>query len=318
MGLVYALARQLPLPGLDPNFAGYGALARASTRLSVAALGVTPFIGAVLLFEIARLAAPPLARWAASPANAGRFDTIVWALALVLAASQGFAVARGIEAVQGVVDEPGAAFEGMVAATMLGATAILGALARMTRRAGAGDGFLIIFVAPMLIATASQAETSWRHTPAALDAAVVIVATALLIVGALASRRALPGPLGFGGGPLDPLPPLIGMMFAGLPALAPLAFGAPALEGAERTMATAAFGAALIALVAAMRANLPGATEPRRAPWPATLATIGVAAGLPLVQLAAPSLSLPSGYAMVFVVAAALSVLEALRPAARD
>ncbi|MGO4872055.1 MAG: hypothetical protein ACLPGW_15850 [Roseiarcus sp.] len=96
--------------------------------------------------------------------------------------------------------------------------------------------------------------------------------------------------------------------------LAPLAFGGPALSGAAGTIATAAAGAALIALVAAMRANLPRATEPRRPLWPATLATIAVAAGLRLLQLAAPSLTLPSGYAMVFVVAATLSVLEALRP----
>jgi hypothetical protein len=47
------------------------------------------------------------------------------------------------------------------------------------------------------------------------------------------------------------------------------------------------------------------------------LATIAVAAGLPLLQLAAPSLVLPTGYSVVFVVAAALSVLEALRPAER-
>jgi preprotein translocase subunit SecY len=96
--LVYALATQLPLPGLDPGFLANGWQARWMTRLSLASLGVTPFVSAVLLFEIARLAAPPLARWAASPADADRCETIVWALALVLGALQGFAVARGIEA----------------------------------------------------------------------------------------------------------------------------------------------------------------------------------------------------------------------------
>jgi hypothetical protein len=146
-----------------------------------------------------------------------------------------------------------------------------------------------------------------------IDAAVVIVAAALLIAGALASRRARPGALGFGGGALGPLPPLIAMTLSGFSTLLPLAFGGAALKGAAATT-----GAALIALVAAMPANLPGATEPRRAPWPATLATIAVAAGLPLLGLAAPSLLPPSGYALVFVVAAALSVLEALRPVTRD
>ncbi|MGD0185797.1 MAG: hypothetical protein ABSC25_11185 [Roseiarcus sp.] len=317
MALVYALATQVPLPGLVPDFLANGWSAPWMTRLSVAALGVTPFVSAILLFEIARLAAPPLARWAASPANAGRCETIVWALALVVAALQGFAIARGIEAAPGPVVEPGAAFRLVCIATTLGATAIFGALARFIRRAGAGDGFLILFAVPMLSAMVHLAETAWRGPRPAIDVAVIVIATALLVAGALASPRARPGALGFGGGALDPLPPLIGLTFAGFSSAASLAWGASALEGAAGTIAMAAVGAAAIALAAAMRANLPGAPERGRVPWPATLATIAVAAGLPLLQLAAPSLVLPTGYSVVFVVAAALSVLEALRPAER-
>jgi hypothetical protein len=313
--LVYALATQLPLPGLDPGFLANGWQARWMTRLSLASLGVTPFVSAVLLFEIARLAAPPLARWAASPADADRCETIVWALALVLGALQGFAVARGIEAAPGAVAAPGAAFEGMVVTTTLGATAIFGALARFMRRAGAGDGLLILFAAPMLAAMVHLAEAAWQRPRPAVDAAVVVGAAALLVAGALASPRARPGALGFGGGALDTLAPLIGMTVSGFATLAPLAFGGSALEGAARTIAAAAAGAALIALIAAMRANLPGDTEPGRVPWPATLATIVVAAGVPLLQLAAPSLVLPSGYSLVFVVAAMFGILEAFRPA---
>ncbi len=148
VALVYALGTQLPLPGLEPNLVAYRLPGQAMTRLSVAALGVTPFISAILLIEIAQLAVPPLARWAASPANAGRCETIVWALPLTLAALQGFGLAVAIEAIPNAVAEPGAAFRFVAAATTLGATAILGALARATRRAGAGDGFLIVFAAP--------------------------------------------------------------------------------------------------------------------------------------------------------------------------
>lgn len=308
MALVYALATQLPLPGLEPDFLANGWSPPWMTRLSLAALGVTPFVGAILLFEIARLAAPPLARWADWPGHARRGETIVWALALAVAAFQGYAVARGIEAVPNLVVAPGAAFRLVCVVTMLGATAILGALARATTRAGAGDGLLILFAAPTLVVSINLARTAWRAGAPASGAAVVVVATALLVAGALASRRARPGALGFGGGALDSLPPLIAMTGARLATLAPL-------EGAAATIAAAATGAALIALVAAMRADLPGAAEPRRAPWPATLATIAVAAGLPLVELWAPSLRLPSGYDLVFVVAAALSVLTAFRPA---
>jgi hypothetical protein len=315
MALVYALATQVPLPGLDPDFLANGWPAPWMTRLSLASLGVTPFVSAILLFEIARLAAPPLARWAASPANAGRCETIVWALALVVAALQGFAIARGIEAAPSPVVAPGAAFRFVCVATTLGATAIFGALARFIRRAGAGDGFLILFAAPMLLAMVALAKATWRDPSAAIDAAVVVGATALLVAGALASPRARPGALGFGGGALDPLPPLIGLTFAGFSNLPSLVFSGSALEGAAGTIAMAAVGAAAIALAAAMRANLPGAAEARRTPWPATLATIAVAAGLPLLRLAAPSLVLPSRYSLVFIVAAAMSVIEALRPA---
>ncbi len=317
MALVYALATQAPLPGLDPDFLANAWQPLWSTRLSLASLGVTPFVSAILLFEIARLAAPPLARWAASPTNAGRSETIVWLLALVVAALQGFGVARGLEAAPGPIVEPGAAFRLVCVATTLGATAIFGALARFVRRAGAGDGFLILFAVPILAAMVHLAEIVWQWPRPAIDVAVVVAATALLVAGALASPRARPGALGFGGGALDPLPPLIGLTFSGFSSAAALAWGGPAPRGVAGTMAVAVVGAAVIALAAAMRANLPGAAEPRRVPWPATLATIAVAGGLPLLQLAAPSLILPTGYSLVFVVAAALSILDAFRPAER-
>ena len=72
--LVYRLGCQVPIPGLDTE-----ALSRLSNLLktetvSVLALGVTPFLSALLVFEFVKLIIPPLARW--ETANASKTNIV--------------------------------------------------------------------------------------------------------------------------------------------------------------------------------------------------------------------------------------------------
>jgi SecY translocase len=314
---VFALGSALPLPGLDPVFvAGLALPARA--RLSVLALGVTPLVSSVLILEIARLISPQLARCAARPGKAQTFDRAAWVLALALAAVQGLGLSQAIERINGPVAEPGAEFTLGVVATTVGATAVLGSLSLFVTRVGAGDGLLIFYAAPMLVgmaglAGASLARGGEGEAPFAL--VVVAAAAAALAWSALVSRLSARGALGFGGGALDPLPALVAMNVARLPAALLESTVWPSLDfrGVGGLSLTAATGAGLIALTAAMRPRLPDAPPPPRAPWPATGAVILVCAGLPFVQAFLPAAPIPSGYGLVFVVAAAMSVVDGIR-----
>lgn len=314
---VFALGSALPLPGLDPDFIALAP--RAMARLNVLALGVTPLVSSVLILEIARLIAPQLARWAARSGNAQTFDRAAWVLALALAASQGLLLSQAIEGINGPVAKPGAEFTLGVVATTVGATAVLGALALFVTRVGAGDGLLILFAAPMLAGMAGLAGTAFAlardgEGEAPFAFAAVAAAAAVLVWSALASRRSARGALGFGGGALDPLPALVAMNVAPLPALLleRTAWPSPDFRGVAGLSLTAATGAGLIALSAAMRARLPDAPPPPRAPWPATGAVILVCAGLPFVHALLPAVPMPSGYALAFVVAATMSVVDGL------
>ena len=310
-----ALGATLPLPGLDPVFFEMSVRTRTAARLSIFALGLWPLVQAIFVVEIARLTTPRLARWAATPAGAGGFDKAAWIVAFALAASQGAALAALIERVSGAVAEPGLLFEFGVAGTVVGATAILGATGLLVRRVGAGDGLLIVFAAPLVVIGARQTILAFAVGEGAGFAAIAVVAAAALVGAALASRRSLPGALGLGGGQLDPLPPLIAWHIAGWPVLALRATLWPHLDptAAFAHALTAVTAAAAIGLIATARAGLPGAPAPRRAPWPVTGAVIAVCAGPTLIRPFIPTGLTPNGYALVFIVAAALSVVDAFR-----
>ena len=84
--LVYRLGCQVPIPGLNTE-----ALSRLSNLLktetvSVLALGVTPFLSALFIFEFIKLIIPPLARWETANANnARRLSRYAYFVALIMA-----------------------------------------------------------------------------------------------------------------------------------------------------------------------------------------------------------------------------------------
>jgi preprotein translocase subunit SecY len=315
---LYAVGALIPLPGVDP--AAIAGTTVASGRVSIFALGVSPLVSAILVIEIARLAVPAFARWSVAPRGAFSLQSAAWIFGLLLAAFQSFNLAEHLEVLRGAVADPGASFEAEAVVTTVGATALLGWIGLHLTRAEAGDGLLVLYAAPMIVTVARRFLAVMPALSAGGGAswlpaiAIDCVAAALLVAGALASRPQPKAALGFGGGLLDPIPAMIASAVASAPAIILTNFVWPdsGLDPWTAGALTLATAAALIALTATMRAALPGAGAPRPLPWPAILATIVVCVGMPIVAAFAPSLLLINGYWLVFIVAAALSVLGAL------
>ena len=105
--LVYRLGCQVPIPGRNT-----GALSRLSNLLktetvSVLALGVTPFLSALLIFEFIKLIIPPLARWeTANAKNARRLSRYAYFVALIMAGVQARGVANALYGIEGLLDGP--------------------------------------------------------------------------------------------------------------------------------------------------------------------------------------------------------------------
>src|SRR5271165_2353517 len=66
---LYGLGSRLWLPGLDPGAATGLNLPALSADLSIFSVGVRPIVFGLAFTEMARLAIPPLARWAAASQN---------------------------------------------------------------------------------------------------------------------------------------------------------------------------------------------------------------------------------------------------------
>jgi preprotein translocase subunit SecY len=150
--LAFSLGCQLPLPGLDAQqaaqLAGSGA---GIARVSVLALGIMPLLSALILIELAKLAAPELRAWErATPRNQHLYGYIAVGLALVLALVQSAGIASALEQVTALVPEPGTGFRITTIATLMAGAALVMAFANIIDRAGIGNGVWIMFLAPAL------------------------------------------------------------------------------------------------------------------------------------------------------------------------
>jgi SecY len=151
----YRLCAYLPLPGIDPvawaSLYQGGVPAAAFERISVAGLGVTPLVSALLLVEMARLLSRPFNAWAASSVdNARRLERYAFIGAALLAAVQAYGIAIGLEAAGGLVTEPGFPFRLTIVATLVAGTAALMWLATVISRHGLGSGVWLLLLAPHL------------------------------------------------------------------------------------------------------------------------------------------------------------------------
>lgn len=143
--LVVRLGQKIPLPGLDPAMVatffheqttsqpGFGMGHDATARLSIFALGLTPFVSAWVLMEVFR--------GRRSNDAVGRYRR--W-LTMLFAAFQALGIAHALEGVRGLVLEPGAAFRISTMLSLSAGTLVLMWLGEQITRRGICDGIWLI------------------------------------------------------------------------------------------------------------------------------------------------------------------------------
>jgi hypothetical protein len=314
---LYFVGGHVPLPGVDAQALG----GEAGRRLSLFALGATPIISGLVVLEIARLAIPPFARWAAKgPRQAQLYARVARGLALGFAAFQALGVAATLEGVDFAVDDPGWSFRLEILVTLVGASAFLMWLIDTINSRGVGDGLVLLFASPFVASFPTTATRWWQaarvgaigaYAPVSLVALAVVGVTALVAV----SRRGAPG------GALDLWSPLLGglllQMAMVVVALVGLAAGDHGPLTAKEMSVAEIVGiglalAALIFVAALRRANVDESASAA-----VSLPRLGVevavcCAGL-LIAQTLHVLDAAAGYALIVCVAAALSVLPPWR-----
>ncbi len=159
--VVYRLGTFIPMPGIDPiqlarimeqqtqgllgmfNLLSGGAV----ERMAIFALNVMPYISASIIMQVMTTVSPALERMK-KEGESGRkmINQYTRYLTVLLAAVQSFAIARGLEASQGLVINPGLMFELSTVVTLTGGVMFLMWLGEQITSRGIGNGVsLIIF-----------------------------------------------------------------------------------------------------------------------------------------------------------------------------
>lgn len=184
--LVYRLGAAIPLPGLDAAALADQAATRtplSMARLSIMALGIVPYLSALIVVEFAKMAWPRLRTWSKIPRNASRLDTGILAGALLLAAFQAHGIAVALEGVPGLVRDAGLGFRIGIAISLMAATAFVIWIATLITRHGIGSGLWILVAIPHLLTLGSaMASAVEATTTGAAHPAVLLVTPALLAV----------------------------------------------------------------------------------------------------------------------------------------
>jgi preprotein translocase subunit SecY len=159
--LVYRLGTYIPVPGIDPDayaqsfktasqgiagmfdvFAG-----GAVQRMAIFALNLIPYITASIVVQVVSTATPRLeALRKEGESGRRKLNQYTRYLAVLFCAVQAFGIAKGLEASQGVVLNPGLFFEISTVITLVGGTMFLMWLGEQITSRGVGNGIsLIIF-----------------------------------------------------------------------------------------------------------------------------------------------------------------------------
>ncbi len=159
--LVYRLGTYIPVPGIDPDayaqsfenasqgiagmfdvFAG-----GAVQRMAIFALNLIPYITASIVVQVVSSASPRLeALKKEGESGRRKINQYTRYLAVVFCTVQAYGIARGLEASQGVVLNPGLFFQISTVITLVGGTMFLMWLGEQITSRGVGNGIsLIIF-----------------------------------------------------------------------------------------------------------------------------------------------------------------------------
>lgn len=159
--LVYRLGTYIPVPGIDPDayaqsfenasqgiagmfdvFAG-----GAVQRMAIFALNLIPYITASIVVQVVSSASPRLeALKKEGESGRRKINQYTRYLAVLFCTVQAYGIARGLEASQGVVLNPGLFFQVSTVITLVGGTMFLMWLGEQITSRGVGNGIsLIIF-----------------------------------------------------------------------------------------------------------------------------------------------------------------------------
>ncbi len=159
--LVYRLGTYIPVPGIDPDayaqsfenasqgiagmfdvFAG-----GAVQRMAIFALNLIPYITASIVVQVVSTATPRLeALRKEGESGRRKLNQYTRYLAVLFCTVQAYGIARGLEASQGVVLNPGIFFQVSTVITLVGGTMFLMWLGEQITSRGVGNGIsLIIF-----------------------------------------------------------------------------------------------------------------------------------------------------------------------------
>ena len=212
--LVYRLGTYIPVPGIDPDayaqsfetasqgiagmfdvFAG-----GAVQRMAIFALNLIPYITASIVVQVVSTATPRLeALKKEGESGRRKLNQYTRYLTVLFCSVQAFGIAKGLEASQGVVLNPGLFFEVSTVITLVGGTMFLMWLGEQITSRGVGNGIsLIIFagiVANLPTTVVQTLELTRQGTIAGFWAigipVLAIVVIAVIVFFERAQRRLL-------------------------------------------------------------------------------------------------------------------------------
>jgi preprotein translocase subunit SecY len=200
--LVFRLGTYVPLPGIDP--AAWEEIFRAHAggvlgtfnafsggaiqRMAIFALSILPYVFAVVIVHLLATVSPTLKRLK-TQGRLGRQVINQYAryLTLVLAATQAYGIAVGLESSSGTAGsaDPGWLFRVSTVATLVGGTMLLLLLAEQITTRGIGEGVSVIILAGILAQLpAGLAQTLELGRQGALSS-MLILAIAVVAVAAI-------------------------------------------------------------------------------------------------------------------------------------
>lgn len=187
--LVWRMMHYLPLPGIDLEVVE-DALRHATVavpeRISVMAIGLTPFLTAWAFAE--------LGRGSYGDAAIARFRRVA---TVALAIFQAMAMTSALEGVKGAVSEPGLAFRLGAVSSLVAGTMVALWLGELITRRGLGDGVWLLlavqFIAPLprwLLLAVDKVQTGeLAGAPFLVTLAALIGLKALIVLVESAERR---------------------------------------------------------------------------------------------------------------------------------
>ncbi len=202
--VVYRLGTFIPMPGIDPiqlarimeqqtqgllgmfNLLSGGAV----ERMAIFALNVMPYISASIIMQVMTTVSPQLERMK-KEGESGRkmINQYTRYLTVLLAAVQSFAIARGLEATQGLVINPGIMFELSTVVTLTGGVMFLMWLGEQITSRGIGNGVSLIIFAGIVanlfqgfISTMEMANVGTISWISAIGLYLLVLAVIMAIV----------------------------------------------------------------------------------------------------------------------------------------